>query len=67
MEVDSESIFVRDGHVWTSAGVIAGVGAVFVTGWLWLDAAIALAVAANIIRTGTGLVSRPVRRRRPGL
>jgi cation diffusion facilitator family transporter len=57
LEADARHLMT---DVWTSAGVIAGVGAVFVTGWLWLDAAIALAVAANIIRTGTGLVGRSV-------
>ncbi|HEX2333573.1 MAG TPA: cation diffusion facilitator family transporter, partial [Burkholderiales bacterium] len=40
-----------DGHhlmtdVWTSAGVIAGVALVFLTGWLRLDPLVALAVAA---------------------
>ena len=37
--------------VWTSAGVIAGVGAVALSGRWWLDPAIAL-LAANIVRTG---------------
>ena len=46
--------------VWTSAGVIVGVGAVALTGWLWLDPAVALAVAANILRTGVRLVRRSV-------
>ncbi|HTE15734.1 MAG TPA: cation diffusion facilitator family transporter, partial [Burkholderiales bacterium] len=35
--------------VWTTAGVMAGVGLVWLTGWLWLDPAMALLVAANII------------------
>jgi len=38
--------------VWTSAGVLVGVGAVAVTGWLVLDPLVALAVAANIVFTG---------------
>lgn len=42
--------------VWTSAGVLAGVGAVALTGWQRLDPLIALLVAANIIRTGIGIV-----------
>ena len=33
--------------VWTSAGVIVGVGAVAVTGWVRLDPLVALFVAAN--------------------
>jgi cation diffusion facilitator family transporter len=47
--------------VWTSAGVIAGVGMVFATGWLRLDPLIALAVSAHIVWTGLGLVRRSVR------
>lgn len=46
--------------VWTSAGVIAGVAAVAVTGWLWLDPLLALAVAANIVWTGVGIVRSSV-------
>ncbi len=38
--------------VWTSAGVLVGVGAVALTGWHPLDAIVALAVAINIIWTG---------------
>jgi cation diffusion facilitator family transporter len=50
-----------DGHhlmtdVWTSAGVIAGVGLVAATGWLILDPLIALAVAFHIIWTGAVLM-----------
>jgi cation diffusion facilitator family transporter len=46
--------------VCTSAGVLAGVVAVAVTGWDLLDPLIALAVAANIVITGSGLVRRSV-------
>jgi cation diffusion facilitator family transporter len=42
--------------VWTSAGVLGGVGAVALTGWLWLDPVVALAVAANIVWTGARIV-----------
>jgi cation diffusion facilitator family transporter len=42
--------------VWTSVGVLAGVGAVALTGWLWLDPVVALAVAANIVWTGVRIV-----------
>jgi cation diffusion facilitator family transporter len=44
--------------VWTSAGVIAGVGIAATTGWLWLDPLIALLVAVNIVRIGVGLLRR---------
>lgn len=44
--------------VWTSAGVVVAVGAVGVTGWLWLDPVIALAVAAQILWSGLDLLRR---------
>ena len=40
----------------TSAGVVAGVGALALTGWQRLDPAIALIVAANIVWSGYRLV-----------
>jgi cation diffusion facilitator family transporter len=46
--------------VWTSVGVLFGVGAVAFTGWQRLDPIVALAVAANIIWTGVGIVRRSV-------
>lgn len=46
--------------VWTSVGVIAGVGLVSLTHWLWLDAVVALVVAANIVWTGIGIVRQSV-------
>jgi cation diffusion facilitator family transporter len=46
--------------VWTSVGVLLGVGAVALTGWLWLDALVAMAVAANIVWTGVQIVRRSV-------
>jgi cation diffusion facilitator family transporter len=42
--------------VWTSAGVIVGVGLVAATDWLWLDPVVGMAVAANILREGVHLV-----------
>jgi cation diffusion facilitator family transporter len=44
--------------VWTSAGVLAGVGAVALTGLERLDPILALAVAANVVWTGSQLVRR---------
>jgi len=46
--------------VWTSVGVIVGVGAVALTGWSWLDPVVALLVAANIVWTGFGIIRRSV-------
>lgn len=42
--------------VYTSVGVIVGVGLVAVTGWLPLDSLVALAVGANILWTGFILI-----------
>ncbi len=46
--------------VWTSVGVLLGVGAVAVTGWQRLDPLIAMAVAANIVWAGSRIVGRSV-------
>ncbi len=42
--------------VWTSAGVLAGVALVALTGWLRLDPLVAIAVALNIVWTGGRIV-----------
>lgn len=55
LEADARHLLT---DVWTSVGVIAGVALVSFTGWLWLDPAIALLVAANIVWTGYQLMSR---------
>jgi cation diffusion facilitator family transporter len=55
LEADAQHLMT---DVWTSAGVIIGVTAVALTGWLWLDPLIALAVAANIVWSGVKLVKR---------
>jgi divalent metal cation (Fe/Co/Zn/Cd) transporter len=44
--------------VWTSAGVVIGLVMVGVTGWLWLDAVVAIGVALNIVREGVHLMWR---------
>ena len=44
--------------VWTSVGVVLGIGAVALTGWLWLDAVVAIGVALNILREGFHLMWR---------
>jgi len=46
--------------VWTSAGVVVGVGAVALTGWIRLDPVVALVVAANIIWTAVRIVRASV-------
>jgi len=46
--------------VWTSAGVLAALGAVYLTGWQQLDPIVALGVAANIVFTGFGIVRQSI-------
>jgi len=55
LEADAHHLLT---DVWTSAGVIAGVGLVWASGWLWLDPVIALLVALNIVWTGWQLLQR---------
>jgi cation diffusion facilitator family transporter len=55
LEADAHHLLT---DVWTSAGVILGVGLVWATGWLWLDPVIALLVAMNIVWTGWQLLQR---------
>ena len=44
--------------VWTSAAVVLGLVVVGLTGWLWMDAALAMLVAINIVREGLELLWR---------
>jgi cation diffusion facilitator family transporter len=44
--------------VWTSAGVVIGIAGVAWTGWLWLDALVAMGVAINILWEGAQLMWR---------
>jgi cation diffusion facilitator family transporter len=46
--------------VWTSVGVLAGVGLVALSGWQRLDPLVALAVAANIVRAGVRIVQSSI-------
>lgn len=55
LEADAHHLLT---DVWTSVGVILGVGLVWLTGWWWLDPAIAILVAANIVWTGWKLLGR---------
>ncbi len=57
LEADAQHLMT---DVWTSAGVIAGVGIVAVTGWNILDPIVAFLVSLNIIWTGVNLVGRSV-------
>jgi len=55
LEADAHHLMT---DVWTSVGVMVGVGAVAITDWEWLDPVIALVVALNVVRIGVGLMRR---------
>lgn len=42
--------------VWTSGGVVAGLGIVWATGWVWADPLIAMSLAVNVLREGWQLL-----------
>jgi cation diffusion facilitator family transporter len=62
--IQSEALAANAKHlftdVWTSFGVLVGVGAVVTTGWKILDPIIAIVVALNIVRTGLRVVNASV-------
>ena len=55
LEADAKHL-VTD--VWTSVGVVLGIVLVQWSGWLWLDAVVAIAVALNIFKEGVHLIWR---------
>lgn len=55
LEADAKHLFT---DVWTSIGVVAGIALVHVSGWLWLDPLVAMAVAVNILKEGFRLIWR---------
>jgi cation diffusion facilitator family transporter len=57
LEADARHLFA---DVWTSAGVLLGLLVVMITGLLWLDAVVAIAVGVNIVREGAWLIWRSV-------
>ena len=57
LEADGQHLMT---DVWTSTGVVAAIGIVWLTGWTILDPIIAMVVAGNIIWTGFQLVNRSV-------
>lgn len=57
LEADGKHLLT---DVWTSVGVLVGIGLVLLTGWTPLDPIVAIAVGINILVTGYGLVRRSV-------
>ena len=55
LEADAQHLLT---DVWTSAGVVIGIGAVALTGWERLDPLIAFVVALSIVWSGVQLVRR---------
>ncbi len=55
LEADSHHLMT---DVWTSIGVVIAVGAIAVTGWLWLDPIIGILVALNITWSGAKIMRR---------
>jgi cation diffusion facilitator family transporter len=55
LEADAHHLLT---DVWTSLGIVVGVGAIALTGWLILDPLIAIAVAVYIVWTGVGVMRR---------
>ena len=57
LEADARHLMT---DVWTTVGVVAGVGLASLSGWNWLDPLVAGGVAVNILREGWGLMHRSV-------
>jgi cation diffusion facilitator family transporter len=57
LEADAHHLMT---DVWTSIGVVIGIGAIAATGWELLDPIVGVLVAANITWTGIHLVRRSV-------
>jgi cation diffusion facilitator family transporter len=55
LEADAQHLMA---DVWTSLGVIVGVGAAVATRWHQLDAVVAMTVALNVLRSGFRLLDR---------
>ena len=55
LEADAKHLLT---DVWTSGGVLLALGGVALSGWQWLDPAIAFAVAVNIVWSGFALMRR---------
>ncbi len=57
LEADAKHLMT---DVWTSGGVLLGVGAVALTGWMRLDPVVAFLVACNIVWSGISIVRKSI-------
>lgn len=55
LEADGRHVLT---DVWTSVGVVGGLGVVQLTGWTWADPVLAIAVALNVVREGVALLRK---------
>jgi len=55
LEADAQHLMT---DVWTSAGVLVGVGAVAITGWERLDPIVSILVAGNIVWSGVRIMRK---------
>lgn len=58
--LEADGLHLR-ADIWTSAGVLVGLVAMQITGWLWIDPAIAIIVAAIIFKAGYTLTVESTR------
>lgn len=59
LEADGRHVLT---DVWTSAGAIAALGLVTMTGWLWIDPLVACLIAVSILVSGSRLIRESVGR-----
>jgi cation diffusion facilitator family transporter len=57
LEADARHLMT---DVWTTAGVVTGVALASLSGWAWLDAVVACAVALHILKEGYELMHRAI-------
>lgn len=57
--LEADALHLR-ADIWTSAGVLAGLAIIKITGWPWVDPAIAIIVAAIVFKAGYGMTIKSV-------
>lgn len=57
LEADAHHLF---SDVWTTVSILGALAGIMYTGWLWLDPAIAILAACQIVWAGTRLISRSI-------
>lgn len=57
--LEADALHLR-ADIWTSAGVLTGLAIIKITGWPWVDPAIAIIVAAIVFKAGYGMTIKSV-------